>query len=52
MRLPRIDGRQAEFVLQEIDAACVYQNSNRLEASHMLVVERQNDSEDLCVQQL
>lgn len=33
--LPRIDGRQAEFVLQEIDVACVYQHSGRLDSGSL-----------------
>lgn len=44
--LPRIDGRQAEFVLQEIDVACVYQHSGRLDSTLKLVVKQQNETED------
>lgn len=44
--LPRIDRRQAEFVLQEIDVASVYQRGGRPESSLRLGVEQQNGTED------
>lgn len=42
--LPRIDGRQAEFVLQEIDVACVYQDSGLPDSTLRLFVKQQNDT--------
>lgn len=44
--LPRIDGRQAEFVLQEIDVACIYQHSGRLGSTLRLLEKQQNETKD------
>lgn len=44
--LPRIDGRQAEFVLQDIDAACVYQHSRQVDSTLRLVGKQQNEAQD------